>query len=384
MTLGTRIVEPTDGVRREPQDARSLTFDHLDAIAAVLDDLGVVVDTNEAWRLFADLNGGIPSRTGVGVNYLQVCDVAAAAGDEDAAQVASGLREVLSGTRSSFDLEYPCRSPTEGRWFLLQALAVPVALGRGALVFHRDITDRRQLESRLAEESYFDELTGLPNRISVLEFIDEQLALAGLYDAPVSAVCLAVEGLDEIRAESGQHLGDILLTKVASRLRQSIRGGDIVARISATEFLVVCPGQREAAAHATADRLSVVIGAPFQVGSRPFAVGVSAGAATTRGTGSATDLFEAAGAVSRRTDGDRDVDHVSPVGFGHMAARASHPSSGRARGNSFTSPRDARGCHSESEPFALDRRRVVPAPRTARSCGRARRHSRCSESTRTT
>ncbi len=39
---------------------RSFAFDHLSAIAAVLDDTGTIVDTNAGWRLFTHLNDGSP------------------------------------------------------------------------------------------------------------------------------------------------------------------------------------------------------------------------------------------------------------------------------------------------------------------------------------
>ena len=53
---------------------RSYAFERLGTQAAVLDATGTIVDTNEAWRLFASLNEAIPGTTGPGVNYLEVCD----------------------------------------------------------------------------------------------------------------------------------------------------------------------------------------------------------------------------------------------------------------------------------------------------------------------
>jgi ABC-type amino acid transport substrate-binding protein len=59
---------------------RAAAFDLLAAGAAVLDGAGVIVDTNESWRLFTHLNDGDRAATGVGVDYLAVCDRASAAG----------------------------------------------------------------------------------------------------------------------------------------------------------------------------------------------------------------------------------------------------------------------------------------------------------------
>jgi hypothetical protein len=75
------------------------------------------VAVNRAWRMFAMDNGGSPEATGVGVNYLDVCARAAATGCTDASEVIIGLQAVLAGETVESDREYPCPSPTVGRWF---------------------------------------------------------------------------------------------------------------------------------------------------------------------------------------------------------------------------------------------------------------------------
>ncbi len=104
---------------RESVERRSYAFERLAAPAAVLDATGVVVETNEAWRVFALLNEGRPDATGPGTNYLRVCDRAYNSGIKAAGAVAAGLRSILRGGRGTFELEYACPSPIEDRWFRL-------------------------------------------------------------------------------------------------------------------------------------------------------------------------------------------------------------------------------------------------------------------------
>lgn len=66
--------------RSRALDVRAAAFDRLGVSAAVLDSNDVIVDTNQAWRLFAHLNDGPIGTTGAGVNYLDVRDRASAAG----------------------------------------------------------------------------------------------------------------------------------------------------------------------------------------------------------------------------------------------------------------------------------------------------------------
>ena len=119
------------------------------AEVAVIDREGTVVLTNEAWSRFANENAaerGLIS--GIGLNYLDVCRSAAGDGSGGAEEVLAGLEDVLSGKRQQFCVEYPCHSPTERRWFLLQATSLDTPL-RGAVLLHVDITGRKLLEERL-------------------------------------------------------------------------------------------------------------------------------------------------------------------------------------------------------------------------------------------
>jgi diguanylate cyclase (GGDEF)-like protein/PAS domain S-box-containing protein len=115
---------------------------------AVLDTAGIIVAVNRAWRRFARENG-VPDVTGVdvGADYLAVCAAAAAAGDAVAARAAQGIEAVLCGELGSYDLEYPCHSPDEQRWFMMRA--TPLSAGAGVVIAHENITSRVLAEQTL-------------------------------------------------------------------------------------------------------------------------------------------------------------------------------------------------------------------------------------------
>ena len=95
-------------------------LDALSAHVAVLDEHGVIVEVNQAWRRFALENAGEESRVGVGVNYLTVCQQSAdVLGDENAALAREGIEAVLKGARSSFSLESPCPTSGEQLWYAM-------------------------------------------------------------------------------------------------------------------------------------------------------------------------------------------------------------------------------------------------------------------------
>ncbi len=94
---------------------RSPSHLSLNSIRAVMDSLpshiallnadGEIIATNSAWKAFALAAGADPARTGVGVDYLSVCDLAASDLCEGGARFAEGLRQVMAGRLESFELD---------------------------------------------------------------------------------------------------------------------------------------------------------------------------------------------------------------------------------------------------------------------------------------
>jgi PAS domain S-box-containing protein len=128
-------------------------LDSIPAIVAVLDGSGRIRAVNEAWSGFAACNGAVPGLVkAVGSDYLAPLDSVDAASPEaaDARAAAEGIRDVLSGRRPLFTLEYPCHSPTQRRWFLMHAAPLR-GPGGGAVVSHVDISERRSAEESLRD-----------------------------------------------------------------------------------------------------------------------------------------------------------------------------------------------------------------------------------------
>ena len=139
----------------------------LTAHVAVLDEQGVIIEVNDAWRRFGRENGEPPDQGDyIGTNYMEVCAKAARiGGDALAREVADGLRELLAGRRESFVLEYPCHSPGQQRWFKLRASPL-TGSRKGAVVSHQDITERRLAEDAQREsEARFRQLADGINQV---------------------------------------------------------------------------------------------------------------------------------------------------------------------------------------------------------------------------
>ena len=131
------------------------TLDALPSPVCVLDEDGVIRATNRAWRDFACENGGAPRAIGDGSNYLAVCESFAAALPKDLGhrELVAQLRAILNGDIDSFQLSYPCHSPTEARWFEARFTRFPGTGPRRIAVVHLDVTTFKQAELREATQA---------------------------------------------------------------------------------------------------------------------------------------------------------------------------------------------------------------------------------------
>lgn len=136
---------------RESAARESLRFlqsalDALSANIAILDERGVIIAVNEAWRRFAREGGLGASQKWTGLDYLAVCDAAVGPNSEEAPSVARGIREVMTGERESFSLEYPCHSPTQRRWFVVRVTRFGGPGPVRVVIAHDDVTQRKEAE----------------------------------------------------------------------------------------------------------------------------------------------------------------------------------------------------------------------------------------------
>lgn len=137
---------------RESEAFSLAILNSVTAEIAVLDRQGVILAVNETWRRFSIENGIEPGKpaphTQVGANYLSVCQRSSACASDEAFNSRRGIEAVLAGHLPVFNLEYPCHSPTQQRWFSMSV----TPLGpdrRGVVITHANITERMLAEADL-------------------------------------------------------------------------------------------------------------------------------------------------------------------------------------------------------------------------------------------
>ena len=170
------------------------------------------------------------------------------------------------------------RDPTASSASVLGALTVYFDDVRTPLPEDRQLVDqmvhltaiaieRKEFESQLAHQAHHDPLTGLPNRVLFLEFLDVALARSRRRDTTVGVLFLDLDRFKYVNDSFGHDAGDELLTSLARRLRSVVRPGDTIARFGGDEFVVLCedltPGLAREQAVDVAERLIAAIQQPF-------------------------------------------------------------------------------------------------------------------------
>ncbi len=134
---------------QESEALNRSVLNSLPANIAILKADGKIQAVNEAWQRFAQANGDPPaSAVDRGADYLEVCRQASAAGSLDAQKALTGIQDVLAGRQTSSEIQYPCHSPAEKRWFHMLVTPLDGAVGGGVVITHVNITARKQAEQR--------------------------------------------------------------------------------------------------------------------------------------------------------------------------------------------------------------------------------------------
>jgi diguanylate cyclase (GGDEF)-like protein/PAS domain S-box-containing protein len=129
------------------------------------------------------------------------------------------------------------------RW--VRACGYPVENSRG-MVYRvagtiEDITERRELESRLQYQAHFDSLTGLPNRVLFFDRLGQALTQSRRSSHGVALLFVDIDRFKIVNDTLGHHVGDKLLQHVACCLMRAGRAEDTVGRLGGDEFGIILP-----------------------------------------------------------------------------------------------------------------------------------------------
>lgn len=105
----------------------------------------------------------------------------------------------------------------------------------------RDLTTRKQAQQHILFLARHDSLTGLANRLSFYERLDEEIGAALSLQQKVAVLCLDLDHLKEVNDLFGHSSGDLMLQTFARVVTSTLAGDQIMARLGGDEFAIIMP-----------------------------------------------------------------------------------------------------------------------------------------------
>ncbi|MCK8072532.1 diguanylate cyclase [Vibrio sp. 1CM23M] len=139
-----------------------------------------------------------------------------------------------------------------------------------------DLSNVKEME-RLEHLAHHDALTGLANRAQLYKVMDDVVTSSHYSNQHFAVIYLDLDGFKEVNDNYGHDAGDEILKEVSNRLLSKVRAGDLVARLSGDEFVLIIKQTNKVLLAKLAERLLDLIGQEVNYKQRSLHVGASLG-----------------------------------------------------------------------------------------------------------
>ena len=153
----------------------------------------------------------------------------------------------------------------------------------------RDITERKRAGQKIQRLAFYDQLTDLPNRRLLVDRFRQALIASGRHNKKGALLFIDLDNFKNLNDTLGHDAGDMLLKKIAQRLKICIRKSDTVARLGGDEFVVLLLDLSEQVLEAaaktktTSEHILSAISQPYQLDRHRYRCSASIGAVIFNG-----------------------------------------------------------------------------------------------------
>jgi diguanylate cyclase (GGDEF)-like protein len=147
------------------------------------------------------------------------------------------------------------------------------------LSIKENITEQLQAEARIQHLAYFDQLTGLPNRIRLNDRFNYSISLAQRAEHTLTVMFFDLDHFKIINDTLGHNAGDQLLVEVTRRFKTVLREEDTLSRMGGDEFILLLPETDGVGASVVAAKLLNLVAEPFMFNGNEIVSTISIGIA---------------------------------------------------------------------------------------------------------
>jgi len=155
-----------------------------------------------------------------------------------------------------------------------------------------EMYERSEVEERARRMALYDDITALPNRRLLESRLDEAVRNHQLGGDRLAVLIIDIDDFTKLNDALGHRVGDTLLQQVATRLIDTVRTSDLVARVGSDEFAVVLGRLRQPDdAERVATKLGELLAAPYEVDAEQVTATVSIGVACFPADGAGPEML---------------------------------------------------------------------------------------------
>lgn len=237
---------------------RELT-DAVQQVVFETDHTGAITYINTAWEAYSC--HGIQTIKGQPWTVLLHSD--------DRAELQGHFNALLEGRQARVHHDARIQS-LQGVSHWIHAQLIPRVDHRGeitgAIGTLLDITQRKRSEEAIRHQALHDPLTGLPNRILLIERLKHAISVTQRLGKTLALLSVDLDNFKPVNDRYGHAAGDQVLCEIGRRLKSLIRGADTVARMGGDEFIVLLESIEDCdGVHVVADKLLSALTEPIEI-----------------------------------------------------------------------------------------------------------------------
>jgi diguanylate cyclase (GGDEF)-like protein/PAS domain S-box-containing protein len=205
---------------------------------------------------------------------------------EDVHRAKMHFIQALKGKDQTYTIEIPIKS---GETQIFQIKNIPITVNGecvGTYGIGRNITTQKKTEEKIIQLAYYDQDTGLPNRMRFTEQLEEMIHRARQKKELIAVLVIDIDRFKIINDSLGHYAGDIVLKELAERIQNQLPAGAYLGRFSGDKFTMMLT-ENVSIDHTTrtARELQNLISMPLFYQSQEFIVTASIGISSFPGDG---------------------------------------------------------------------------------------------------